>query len=79
MSRCALLLVSGLMMLCATASNADVQLLAQAPRISKPKPAPSTPPQVPPLPPAVFDPTLAVGGENVKAREIDTRLSVDVL
>jgi hypothetical protein len=52
---------------------------AQAPRIGKPRPAPSTPPQLPPLPPAVFDPTLAVGGEDVKARKVDTRLSVDVL
>ena len=48
------------------------------PRISKPKPAPPTPPNVPPLPPAQYDPTLAVGGEDVKARKVETRLSVDV-
>jgi hypothetical protein len=54
--------------------NAD----SEPPRISKPRPAPATPPNVPPLPPAVFDKTLAIGGNDVKAREIDTRLSVDV-
>jgi len=52
---------------------------AQAPKISKPRPAPSTPPNVPPLPPAVIDNSLAVGGQDVKARKIETRLSVDVL
>jgi predicted aspartyl protease len=52
---------------------------AQAPRIGKPRPAPPTPPDVPPLPPAFFDPTLAVGGEDLKARKVETRLSVEVL
>jgi hypothetical protein len=33
---------------------------------------------VPPLPPAFFDPTLAVGGEDLKARKVETRLSVEV-
>jgi hypothetical protein len=51
---------------------------AQAPRIGKPRPAPPTPPNVPPLPPAHFDPSLAVGGEDVKARKIETRLTVQV-
>jgi len=50
------------------------------PKISKPRPAPSNiPPDVPPLPPAVIDQSLAVGGEDVKAKKIETRLSVDVL
>jgi hypothetical protein len=52
---------------------------AEPPKIGKPRPAPATPPDVPPLPPAYFDPTLAVGGEDVKARKIETRLSVEVL
>jgi hypothetical protein len=56
----------------------DVAAAAEPPKIGKPRPAPSTPPDVPPLPPAVFDPKLAVGGEDVKARKVDTRLSVDV-
>lgn len=52
---------------------------AQAPHVSKPKPAPPTTlPTLPPLPPAAYDPTLAIGGDNLKAREIETRLSVDV-
>lgn len=44
------------------------------------KPASAVPPSpdVAPLPPASFDPTLAVGGDAVKARKIDTRLGVDV-
>ncbi len=51
---------------------------AQAPQISKPTPAPATAPTVIPLPPATIDNTLAIGGEDVKARQVDTRLSVDV-
>ena len=52
---------------------------AQAPHIRKPQPAPPGPPPLIPLPPAQFDNTLAVGGQDVKARKIETRLSVDVL
>jgi hypothetical protein len=50
------------------------------PRISKPVPVPkpATPAEVPPLPPAVFDPTLAIGGDDVKAHEDSTRLNVEV-
>lgn len=56
----------------------DVRAAAEPPRIRKPMPAPNTPPDVPPLPPAFFDPTLAVGGEDVKARKVETRLTVAV-
>jgi hypothetical protein len=52
---------------------------AEAPKIRKPGPAPNTPPDVPPLPPAVFDPTLAIGGQDLKARKVETRLTVQVL
>ena len=52
---------------------------AEPPKISKPRPAPNTAPDVPPLPPAYFDPNLAVGGEDVKARKVETRLTVQVL
>ena len=53
---------------------------AAPPRIAKPRPAPADlPPDVPPLPPAIIDPSLAVGGEEVKAKKIETRLSVEVL
>ena len=52
---------------------------ADPPRIARPKPAPPAGPDaVPPLPPAQIDDTLAIGGKDVKAREVDTRLSVDV-
>ena len=73
--RCVLIFASGLMV-AATAGDAVAAVVP--PVIGKPRPAPPTPPNVLPLPPAVFDPTLAVGGEDVKARSIDTRLSVDV-
>ena len=56
----------------------DVQA-ADPPKIGKPRPAPDRPSDVPPLPPAYFDPTLAVGGEDVKARKIETRLTVPVM
>jgi hypothetical protein len=52
--------------------------VADPPRIGKPRPAPPTPPQIPPLTPAVIDNTLAIGGQKIKAREIETRLSIDV-
>jgi hypothetical protein len=31
-----------------------------------------------PLPPAIIDDTLAIGGDEIKAREVETRLSVEV-
>jgi len=51
---------------------------AQAPRISKPRPAPPTVSTMPRLPPAILDNTLAIGGEDIKARRVETRLSVEV-
>ena len=68
--RAALILALGLVL---SAAPNDVGTAAEPPKIRKPQPAPSTPPNVPPLPPAHFDPTLAVGGEDVKARKIETR------
>ncbi len=56
-----------------------VAAAAQAPRIGKPRPAPPGPPPVMPLPPAQFDSQLAIAGQDVKARLLDTRLGVDVL
>ncbi|MGH6729672.1 MAG: aspartyl protease family protein [Sphingomicrobium sp.] len=54
-------------------------MAADPPKISKPRPAPTNvPPAMPQLPPAEFDPSLAVGGDEVKARKVETRLSVDV-
>jgi hypothetical protein len=50
----------------------------QAPHISKPKPAPPGPSTMPPLPPAVIDNTLAIGGDDVKARKVESRMTVEV-
>ena len=50
---------------------------AQAPPASKPIPIP--PSKMPPLPPAVIDDTLAIGGEDIKARAVSTRMTVGVL
>lgn len=50
---------------------------AEPPRIGEPTPAPAAPPMSA-LSPAVIDPTLAIGGEDLKARKTETRLSVDV-
>ena len=61
-----------------SALTAGVGAAAEPPRISRPRPAPPTPPNVPPLPPAVIDNKLAVGGEDVRARKVETRLSVEV-
>ena len=74
--RLALALLAGLLL---AGPARDVQAAAEPPKIRKPQPAPDTPPEVPPLPPAFFDPTLAVGGEDVKARKVETRLTVQVL
>ena len=73
--RCALIVALGLLLPSATMAGR----LAEPPRIMKPQPAPNTSPNVAPLPPAKFDPSLAVGGDEVKARKVETRLSVDVM
>src|SRR5947209_13472788 len=52
--------------------------VAQAPRIEKPRPAPATPPNVLPLPPAAIDNSLVIGGDDLKAREVSTRMTVEV-
>jgi hypothetical protein len=73
--RCALIVALGLLF---SAAQGGVLAAAEPPKIGKPRPAPPTPPNVPPLPPAYFDPSLAVGGEDLKARKIETRLTVQV-
>ena len=60
------------------AAVAGAATAAQAPRISKPKPAPPGPSTMPPLPPAVIDETLAIEGDEIDARLVETRLSVEV-
>jgi predicted aspartyl protease len=52
---------------------------AEPPRISRPLPVPlGTSTAMPPLPTAAIDPTLTIGGKELKARQIETRLSVAV-
>jgi hypothetical protein len=51
---------------------------AEPPKIARPRPAPPGAGAMAPLPPAVIDDKLAIGGDDVKAREEETRLSVDV-
>jgi len=53
---------------------------AEPPEISTPRPVPEGfPSAVPQLPRAEIDPTLVIGGEDVEAKKIETRLSVEVL
>jgi len=68
----ALALLAGLAPAASAAAGAD------QPRIRKPVPAPDRPSALPPLPPAYFDPALAVGGQDLKARKVETRLTVAV-
>jgi hypothetical protein len=51
---------------------------AQAPRINRPRPAPPSPSTMPPLPPADIDNKLAIGGDDINARKVETRMTVDV-
>ena len=48
------------------------------PVIGKYRAAPASKPNVLPLPPAEYDNSLAIGGTDMKAHEVDTRLNVDV-
>lgn len=51
---------------------------AQAPQISKPRPAPPGPSEMRPLTPAVIDNKLNIGGDAVSARKVDSRMTVAV-
>jgi hypothetical protein len=51
---------------------------AQAPVIGKPKPAPPGPSTMPPLAPAQIDNQLAIGGDTVTAKNVETRMTVEV-
>ncbi len=52
-------------------------VVAQAPQISKPRPAPGRS-TLPPLPPAVIDNSLAIGGDDVEADKVESRMTVEV-
>ncbi len=67
-----------LLLLLAIGVTGEVATVAQAPKIGKPRPAPPAISTLPPLPPAVLDNMLEIGGDDVKARQVETRLSVEV-
>ncbi len=75
MPRLALVAVFGLML---PAAARDAEAVAGPPKIGKPRAAPTIPPNVRPLPPATFDPSLIIGGEEIKARQVETRLTAQV-
>jgi predicted aspartyl protease len=50
---------------------------AQAPQIARPRPAPPGPSSEPPLPPATIDNSLIIGGDDIHARKVGTRMTVD--
>ena len=69
--RCSLVLALALF-----AMAGDVAVAAQTPVIHKPKPVP--PEKMNPLPPAVIDNGLAIGGDDVEARRSRSRMTVEV-
>src|SRR5581483_4761550 len=69
-------LMIGLTLTCPAMVGGDVS--AQAPRISKPKPAPPGPSTMPPLKPADIDNKLAIGGDAIAARKVESRMTVEV-
>jgi predicted aspartyl protease len=71
--RFSLILASAL----AGSAPAQSEAAPEPPRIGKPRPAPA-PPNMPPLPPAVIDEALDIAGDDIGARKVETRLSVEV-
>lgn len=67
-----------LILMLAAALAVEAGAAAQAPKLRKPRPAPPGPSAMPPLPPAVLDDSLAIGGDDVKARREQTRLTAEV-
>ena len=63
----------------ALSASTAASTAAEPPKIGKPRPAPNTAPNVAPIPPAYFDPNLAIGGDEMKAKKIETQLSVPVM
>jgi hypothetical protein len=64
-------LMTALALTCVAATDAP-------PEIGKPRPAPPGPSTMPPLAPAVIDNTLSIGGDDVAARKIESRMTVEV-
>ena len=74
MHRCKTVLAIGLAL---SAMAGDAPGAAQAPKIAKPVLVP--PNAMPPLPPAVIDNNLLIGGEDINARKDNTRMTVEVM
>ena len=62
-----------------TATTGNLMGAEPTPRIGKPRPAPPSPSNVPPLPPSVIDDELAIGGEDINARKVESRMTVEVM
>jgi predicted aspartyl protease len=70
---------SGLTLLLAlTLSAMAGGVMVAAPAFGKSKPRPVPPTTMPPLPPAVIDDTLNIGGEDITARKNRSRMTVEV-
>jgi predicted aspartyl protease len=65
------------MALTLSAMAGDASIAAEAPKIGKPAPVP--PREMPALPPAVIDNALTIGGEDINARKVSTRMTVEVM
>src|SRR3954451_13699442 len=72
--RFSLILALGLILSASAAGHGAAT--AQAPRLQKPRLVPTL--KQPPLPPAVIDDKLVIGGEDIKARKVNTRMTVEV-
>ena len=59
-----------------SALSGDASIAAEAPKLGKPIHVP--PNQMPPLPPAVIDNQLLIGGEDINAKKDNTRMTVEV-
>lgn len=68
--------ISVLAMALACLAAAGGVMAAEAPKISKPVPVP--PSEMTPLAPAVIDDSLLIGGEDINARKVSTRMTVEV-
>jgi len=66
------------LILAATGGVSFQSAAAQAPQISKPRPVPRGPSNMDALPPAVIDNGLVIGGDDINARVVETRMTVDV-
>ncbi|HEV2593992.1 MAG TPA: retroviral-like aspartic protease family protein [Sphingomicrobium sp.] len=73
MPRCSRLLVLAL-----TCSAIFSTASAQAPQVRKPRAAPPGPSTMPPLTPAQIDNKLLIGGDDIKTRVEETRMTVEV-